>query len=573
MRRWLVVSSLALVMVVLAGVGLAEAQTGAQAQIQVDPMDTDLVITGWLGEENSLVGNLRLTALGGKIDRFTFLSSDLKAKDGQDKVGRQNITLIGDPTLEAGIPKDFQVKVTGLRLPGAYTGTLTLLAPGPTPQSTSVHLTVHARARPELTAMAGTDRVQLRLVNCRRALFSMTWTVPGVNWPQQTDILNPNCWLARVLLSDSALLDSLPLNFDNTTLDNVKLLSANAVVVDDRTRVPLSDAALSLPMVQQDYGGGSMVSTPLSIQRQNIPPGHYTGSVYLTLADRPARVAVPVDLSVRTGPLWPLVALLVGIILGRLFRYMQAKGAAQADALAALYRVEARLDDAEPEDRRVLADQATTVRRLIDEGAFDTAAAERQKLEKRLEVLHKLGQIQAEPVAQAQSTLNVIDDVRRLIRLGQDEEAQKKMAELTTALANPPREELPEGLRDFIPPQAADRAKRLADTASDALTRPALQSGSLPLTGRQRLARAFSSLESFRTDLLLWVGRPLLYLTLLLGLLAVGLSSLYIDKGATFGANPLSDYTTLLIWGLSADVASRTLSTLGGTPGSPTPPA
>ncbi|MCW5850319.1 MAG: hypothetical protein KIT87_09585 [Anaerolineae bacterium] len=572
MRRWLFVSSLALLMVVLVGVGLVEAQSGGPAQIQVDPMDTDLVITGWLGEDNSFIGNMRLTALGGKIDRFTFLSSDLKQKDGQEKLGRQNVSLVGDPTLDVGIPKDFQVKVIGLRLPGTYTGTLTLIVPGPTPQLTSVHLTVNAKARPAMTALAGTDRVQLRLVNCRRTLLSITWSVPLVNWPQQTDIPDLNCWLARVLLSDSALLDSLPLNFDNTTLDKVKLLSANAVVLDDRTRAPLSDQALKLPTPQQEYGIASIVSTPLSIQREAIPPGHYTGSVYLTVADRPERIAVPVDLSVRSGPLWPLLALLVGIILGRLFRYMQTKGAAQADALAALYRIEARLDDAEPADRRFLADQAADVRRLIDEGNLDAAAAERQTLEKRVEVLHTLSQIQEEPIAQAESTLSVIEEVRLLIRLGQDEQAQKKMADLTAALVNPPRDQLPEGLRDFIPPQAADRAKRLADTAAETLARPTLRVGAPPVSAGQRLARAFSSLESFRTDLLLWVGRPLLYLTLLLGLLAVGLSSLYIDKGATFGANPLADYTTLLIWGLSADVASRTLSTLGGTPTSPTPP-
>ncbi len=573
MRRWLLVLALVLVATLMAGVALVEAQSGVQAQIQVDPMDTDLVITGWLGEDNGFVGNLRLTALGGKIDRFAFLPSDLKQKDGLERLGRQNVSLVGEPTLDTGLPKDFQVKVAGLRAPGTYTGTLTLVVPGPTPQSASVHLTVNAKTRPAMTALAGTDRVQLRLVNCRPVLVSITWAVPGLNWPQQTNLPNPSCSLARFLLSDAALLDNLPLHFDNTTLDKVRVLGATPVVLDERTRAPLSDGALSLPALQAEYSGASIVSTQLAIQREKLPPGHYTGSIYLTLADRPERLAVPVDLSVRTGPFWPLVALLVGIILGQLFRYMQAKGSAQADALAALYRVEARLDDADPGDRRFLAEQATAVRRLIDEGTLDRASGERQKLESRLEILHRLRQIGEEPLAQAQSTLNLIDEVRRLVRLGQDDEAQKKLAEVTAALVNPPREELPEGLRDFIPPQAADRAKRLADTVRDALDRPTRQPGPPAEPVGRRLARAFSSLESARTVLLLWVGRPLLYLTLLLGLLAVGLSSLYIEKGATFGANPLADYTTLLIWGLSADVASRTLSTLGSTPASPAPPA
>lgn len=42
----------------------------------------------------------------------------------------------------------------------------------------------------------------------------------------------------------------------------------------------------------------------------------------------------------------------------------------------------------------------------------------------------------------------------------------------------------------------------------------------------------------------------------------VGLNALYIEQGSTFGARPSSDYLGLLLWGLSADVASRSLSGL-----------
>jgi hypothetical protein len=51
---------------------------------------------------------------------------------------------------------------------------------------------------------------------------------------------------------------------------------------------------------------------------------------------------------------------------------------------------------------------------------------------------------------------------------------------------------------------------------------------------------------------------------LLGGLSAMGLGSLYVEKGGTFGARPFSDYLGLILWGLSADVASRSLSNLSG---------
>lgn len=53
-------------------------------------------------------------------------------------------------------------------------------------------------------------------------------------------------------------------------------------------------------------------------------------------------------------------------------------------------------------------------------------------------------------------------------------------------------------------------------------------------------------------------------MVLIIGLTYVGLSTLYIEKGESFGARPSSDYLALLLWGLSADVASRSLSSLRG---------
>ncbi|WP_026082235.1 hypothetical protein [Mastigocladopsis repens] len=70
--------------------------------------------------------------------------------------------------------------------------------------------------------------------------------------------------------------------------------------------------------------------------------------------------------------------------------------------------------------------------------------------------------------------------------------------------------------------------------------------------------------SQFRTQATYWFARPLFSLALLVGLSVVGLRSLYVQKGSTFGADPFSDYLGLLVWGMSADVASRSLSNLTG---------
>ena len=66
-----------------------------------------------------------------------------------------------------------------------------------------------------------------------------------------------------------------------------------------------------------------------------------------------------------------------------------------------------------------------------------------------------------------------------------------------------------------------------------------------------------------RSEATFWLAKPILFLSLLIALSAVGLNSLYIDK-KTFGAQPLPDYLSLLLWGLSANVVSLSLTDLPG---------
>jgi hypothetical protein len=44
----------------------------------------------------------------------------------------------------------------------------------------------------------------------------------------------------------------------------------------------------------------------------------------------------------------------------------------------------------------------------------------------------------------------------------------------------------------------------------------------------------------------------------------VGFEAIYLNASAqTFGANPVTDYLSAIVWGLSAEVAARTLLSLG----------
>ena len=64
-----------------------------------------------------------------------------------------------------------------------------------------------------------------------------------------------------------------------------------------------------------------------------------------------------------------------------------------------------------------------------------------------------------------------------------------------------------------------------------------------------------------------WIVQPFLWLILLIVLLLLGLQTLYVNAGTTFGVAGVYDYLALFVWGLTADVASTSLINLAGKAG------
>lgn len=63
-------------------------------------------------------------------------------------------------------------------------------------------------------------------------------------------------------------------------------------------------------------------------------------------------------------------------------------------------------------------------------------------------------------------------------------------------------------------------------------------------------------------ELGLRLGTPLVWLITVVLTALIGFYTLYVQQGVTFGANPLWDSVTLLLWGLTSDVAGATLDKL-----------
>ena len=405
---------------------------------------------------------------------------------------------------------------------------------------------------PKLLPLKGTDQIRLQLVNCG-------WWL--------------DCAVARLLLPANATVGQRELQFDNSARSAVDVLNAAVVVQGDFTGYQLTNQAIALPQTIQPLPANQIVSIPLTLNRSKMPPDLYGGNIYLTLQNRSDRLILPINLSVRNGPLLPLIVLFFGVILGRLFKYMQERGEPQAKSLGEVYRLRGDIERSglEDQNKQLLLAMVPEVETMVVREQLEGVPIQIQAIRDRLDILTKLQLLESQLNEKAEKLPTDADEfttpirrVRRLIAEKKDTEAKTLLEEIS---ANLDKHDSTRGAGDAsLEPYR--RSIQEAVTATDQINQPgAIQIRPVEQAAKfQRVLIILSGVsERVRAEATFWVVRPLLSLILLVGLSAVGMGSLYVENGTTFGARPFSDYLGLILWGLSADVASRSLSSLQGS--------
>jgi len=514
--------------------------------LKIEDGDNPLVIKGWIGDDNSFVGNIGVTLQGAPQGttqiKLNIYKSDLKTASGTEMIGRQSVVITGDQ-LTPDTPAIIQVKVNGVTQPGEYEGRIELSLPGQ-PQRTSIIVKLSANVRPTLTLLTETDRLRANLVNCTF-----------------------DCLLAHILLPGAAFQGDMELGLEKPVNAPLIVGDAGIGVNGEQTRFRIDAKTLTLGPLSDPSNAKKYVTIPVSIAREKIPADHYTGSIYLPVTGQTNPLKVPVDFNVRSGPFWPLVVLLLSILIGRLFKFMQDKGNAIANALQAINRVEFRLQNVHPDDARIIERMLGAARDLVHQEKATEATTAANAISARLVTLGELRQIQRRLAGKegdpaVAQILENIRQARERIALEQDENAKTLLAQIKDALVA--LKETP----DMTDSDANDlnEAINRSDSASAAIA----PLGTVRQTTRGRFRNALIVLsglsDEFRTEATLFLARPLLWLALLIGLLALGLKTLYVDN-AVFGATPFADFLGLAFWGLSSDMASRTLSGLRITNG------
>jgi hypothetical protein len=299
--------------------------------------------------------------------------------------------------------------------------------------------------------------------------------------------------------------------------------------------------------------------------------GHYQGQYSISVKDA-ALLTVPISLDVRDGPLLALGVLILGIFLGRV---IQATNSARAQSQMKL------LDRYNSISSAVSAIQYAPNRRLLEISLEDARVDIRlmsrseQDITNELDLIDKLAadslkldmltaQIVNEADPDREARLQAaLDAARAAINAKDIATADTKIAQVVSLLAESAGalQRAAAATADAVPVPARDKGMRVGSLTRETATAAPARKGL-----SQAMAKALSWLSGTEPLGVGWYyyGRPLLFFLLLVLLAFVGLYNSYI-RNATFGAEGIYDYMSLFLWGISADVAQKSLQQLSLT--------
>jgi hypothetical protein len=288
-----------------------------------------------------------------------------------------------------------------------------------------------------------------------------------------------------------------------------------------------------------------------SIEPAKFPADQYSGVLYGKVGDVADLVVMPFTFNVRTGPLSASWWLLYGLSLGFFVQWMDAKGHPQSALLIRADRVRRELTR---HDAAILERALDAVRDLAYRFELVVAQMKMGEIEQRAPKLRQLTAIEQDLYPRrkeeaVQAILDCIDRARIHYQYEDDSAAGTEVSAIIEAIANLPRAE---GNKN------AELARNTKDLER-ALARPASDQTSVRWNAARWRLRYWLGIA--RADFIRFIMRPLLWLGLVAALLYIGMYLFWV-KNPSFGAQPLADNISLILWGLSANVASAKLSSL-----------
>jgi hypothetical protein len=388
----------------------------AQAAIAVVSGSSPVRVTAKLGDDASFAGGVELMS-DVAVPDLLVRSDDLVRADGQARIGRQQVALVvsGKLTLDASTPRYVGIKLTGVKEPGRYTGNLYFYLPGSgLTVALTVPIEVVVQSTPTLALCKGSEALTIQRVRC--------WGI--------------DCWLSKAL-EPKAFLGSQSICLENSSREPFTI-GASVQGRGVTTQGVLGEGLKVIPLLEVPVQ--RIINLPVTFGATPIAD-HYSGTILLT-SGNDSLAKVPVDVNVRSGPLGPLLILLLGILLGRLLKYMKDKGGPQSDLLLAMYQIEGQIA-ASPQDQALLQPMIENLKAQIYDMQLDTAKTELAAIRNRWSLLTTLRGLENTLVPRhndpaVQAVLTRIQTVRTHIGAEQDQQAATEVAAIQTDVRNLP---------------------------------------------------------------------------------------------------------------------------------------
>jgi hypothetical protein len=272
---------------------------GKAPQLSVDLADCPLVINDTLREGiSSFTRNVRLTATGGDDQELRLLAPDLQAGSNADKrIDRSNITIPAGTELDENQPRDVPITVSNVTRPGDYTGynggELRFLLPGQA-EADALRIPIRMSISPEPDVVPLNQDSSFQLARSG----------------------NVGSLLERILLPRGMDKETLIVQFDNRTPAEVPVTSAQLVLQGERTGFVLGTNEYDL-QYPNSFPADEVSQVRVEVNRSALLPDRYRGALRLRLEDLDDPVSANLAVDVRDPPLWPLIVVLLGIVVGR----------------------------------------------------------------------------------------------------------------------------------------------------------------------------------------------------------------------------------------------------------------
>jgi hypothetical protein len=335
---------------------LASPDAGASGpKLEVDKADNPLLISTFLSEDATFNAAIRLHALD-SMSRVRPLFSDLKSDaDPTQDIPRSQLSLSGVDSLDKDDYVDAKITVAGVKVPGTYKGQVELLPDGVARKdAVKVAIELHALVHPVLNAVAPQDRVHGAFAHCGLTCASTSWLVPG---------------------SAGSKSQSISFSVGQQQKPVVTAIHVIGTGADEGHQLTSAELGLDPEDPSKNISQeGDVLSLHLKINPEDLPADHYTGTVRVSLQQADAPVTVPIDFTVRNEPLGAIIALIIGILLGRLTQHMQGRGGELLSAYKRASTLDGRvLQVSDPEQKQVLQEELARARAALDRDDLDLA--------------------------------------------------------------------------------------------------------------------------------------------------------------------------------------------------------